>query len=137
MLYPLTVTIAATGTAQQLSATRAAATWVQVFSKSTNNALGVGLGNSTVTNPGGATPGVVIAPGGNQMLPQVNSPAPYDLQTIYVNGTVGDVLVLQPSHRPRQDYRMQHTIGQPPYHSIRDYRFRVWKQRHHNHADYL
>jgi len=90
MLYEAQVTIASTGTAVQLSTTRAAATWVQVQSPSTNNATGVTLGGSDVTVASGLKPGVVIAPGGTQFLPDVGTPGAYSLSTIWVNGTTGD-----------------------------------------------
>jgi|SRR5215472_3181777 len=93
MLYEAKVTIAVTGTAIPLSSVRAGATWVQVQSLSTNNAAGQNLGGADVTGPGGggSKPGAIMAPGGTMFLPQTESPTPYDLQTIFVNGTVGDV----------------------------------------------
>jgi hypothetical protein len=93
MLYQAQATIAVTGTAVPLALTRTPATWVQVQGYSLNNAAGGTLGGST-SKPSiatGTNPGVVIAPGGNQFLPQNDVPTPYDLATIYVNGTAGDV----------------------------------------------
>jgi hypothetical protein len=93
MLYQAQVTIASTGTAVPLSATRQAATWVQIQSYSANNTAGGTVGGITVkpTVASGATPGVVLAPSGIQFLPATGAPGPYDLTDIYVNGTTGDV----------------------------------------------
>jgi hypothetical protein len=90
MLYEAQVSIASTGTAVQLSTTRAAATWVQVQAVSTNNALGVSLGGSDVTLASSTKPGVIIAPGGTQFLPGDNVPSGYSLSSIWINGTTGD-----------------------------------------------
>lgn len=93
MLYITQVTIAVTGTAVPLSTTRAAARWVQVQGHSTNNAAGMTLGGTpqkpTVASGGG--PGVVIAPSGTQFLPWCGGTTSYDLITIWVNGTAGDI----------------------------------------------
>jgi len=92
MLYETQVTIAVTSTAVPLSpaGTRQGATWVNIQALSTNNAAGGGIGGSDVTIGSGAKAGVSLAPGATFFLPQTESPAPYDLQTIYVNGTAGD-----------------------------------------------
>jgi hypothetical protein len=90
MLYEAQPVVAVTGTAVQVSATRAAATWVNIQAGIDNNAAGMTVGGSDVTGPEGARPGVILLPGQSLFLPQVESPSPYNLQDIYINGTAND-----------------------------------------------
>lgn len=88
-LYNLQVTLGAGAT--QLSATRAAASWINIQSRSGNNVAGIYIGNSAVL-ANGTQGGAKIAPGASFMLPQQDVPSPYDLTSVYVVGTGGDIV---------------------------------------------
>jgi hypothetical protein len=93
MLYGLQVSVAVTGTAVPLASTRTMATWVNIQAgpdNSTTPAAGMTVGPASVSGPEGANPCVILPAGAAMFLPQVGSPGPYDLSTIYINGTAGD-----------------------------------------------
>lgn len=91
MVYTLQVAIAAAGTRQALSATRKAATWVNVQA-APGNSGNIFVGDVTVA---AAKPGVTLTPGSSFMFPAQGVTSPYDLQHIYVdtatNGNKADV----------------------------------------------
>ncbi len=84
------VTIAATNTPQQLSATSIRAGWVQVFSK-TGNSTSSRIGDSLTTSSRGAP--IIPSTSNNTpfLFPSFPGSNPYDLSAIYINGTQNDV----------------------------------------------
>ena len=84
------VTIAATNTPQQLSATAIRASWVQVFSKTGNNTSSR-IGDSLTTSSRGAP--IIPSTSNNTpfYFPPCASTNTYDLSAIYINGTQNDV----------------------------------------------
>jgi len=84
------VTIAATNTPQQLSATTIRAYWVEVFSKTGNNTSSR-IGDSLTTSSRGAP--IIPSTSNNTpfYFPPCSSTDTYDLSAIWINGTQNDV----------------------------------------------
>lgn len=85
MVHKLTVTIAATGTPQQISATRELADWILFYNGGANP---MAVGDSTVA----IADDTPLDIGEMEQWPSIGDGPPYNLHTIYVVGTQNDVL---------------------------------------------
>lgn len=91
MVRNVAITLGAGATPLSAVGVRKGCSWLNVQSRSTNNAAGLYLGDSTVV-AAGTTGGVKLAPGASFTFQQQDVPAPYDLQHIYAAGTAADVV---------------------------------------------
>jgi len=79
--------ITSTGALAALSATSVRAVWVQIQSKTGNNAAGARVGDSLISSSRGA----LLLPAGVQLFPTCGNANTYDLSTIYLLANSGDV----------------------------------------------
>ena len=87
MIYTTTATIAATGTAVPLASTPVGmgATYI-IIQADFENSADIFVGDDTVTTG----TGILLDADESLMLPQMESPTPYNLNNIYINGTAED-----------------------------------------------
>ena len=83
-------TVAVAGTAVSIAASHVGANWVILCALPANAGI-VYIGDSTVTNAGGAKRGIQLNAGQSAILPAQAIPTAYDLAQVFVNAdTIGD-----------------------------------------------